>query len=165
MLRHEEVVFLDVEYLALRLASVLNHKAWEYDAVDGSPMFGGKRLEQQWQREASRHLIHMGVLHSCFADFLWERPGRPSPWATFDVLLKMGILLPLEEAVYWDAQERGATGDHLYGRTNAPGGRNDCWGRRFLVLMRLPKEPSPTIAQHHKAFEGLRKEWDLVSKW
>eukprot|EP00752_Nemacystus_decipiens_P014395 g12804.t1 len=41
LLRHDDVVFLDIEDFALRLAPVLNHKTCEHDKHDGWPMFGG----------------------------------------------------------------------------------------------------------------------------
>lgn len=164
LLRHDEVVFLDVEDLALRLAPVLNHKTCERDEGDGCPMFGDKRLEKQWQWEASRHLVDTGTLHRCFASFLWEKPGRPFPEATFDVLLKLGILLPLGKEHSRRGRETERTGSHICGRTDAPRVNTSC-GRGFLVLMRLPNEPPAAVARRLRAFEELRKPWGLVSKW
>lgn len=81
LLRHGDVVFLDVEDLALRLAPILNHKTHERDE-DGRTMFSGKRLTQGWQQEAVRHLFDRGILYRCFAHFLWEKPGQPERRST-----------------------------------------------------------------------------------
>lgn len=166
LLRHKEVVFLDVEDLALRLAPVLNHKTCERDEHDGCPMFGGKRLEKQWQKEASRHLIDTGTLYRCFAGFLWETPGQPFPGATFDVLVKLGILLPLGTKRFWwgEKAETERTGNHICGRTDAPRVDTAC-GRGFLVLMRLPSEPQAAVSRRLTEFERLRTQWGLVAKW
>lgn len=164
LLRHEEVVFLDVEEFALRLAPILNHKNCEEDE-DGRLMFGGKRLDKMWQLEASRHLVERGVLHRCFACFLWDEHGQHFPAATFDVLVKLGILLPLgRKYCWWEAAQRGTTGDHNCGRIDRQKVNTLC-GQGFLVLMRLPGEILPAVASRHEAFAGLTQQWGLVSRW
>ncbi|CAM9666690.1 unnamed protein product [Ectocarpus fasciculatus] len=170
LLQHEDVVFLDVEVFALRLAPVLNHKTCEYDEHDGYPMFGGKRLTEAWQQEASRHLVEMGTLHRCFAGFLWETRGQSLPDVTFDVLVKLGILLPLGNKDSRSGARQQRTDSHICPLMNATAcgegflNATTC-GEGFLVLMRLPNEPSRAITRHHKKFEVLRTQWGLVSKW
>jgi len=156
-------VFLDIEDLALQLAPILNHKDDEQDE-DGCLMFAGKRLDQPWLEEASRQLFDTGVLHRCFARFLWEKPGNPIPEATFDVLLKLGILLPLGNDFSRGTLHGGATVDHTCGRIHAPRHSTTC-GRGFLVLMRLPNEAPPVVTSRLKCFAELREEWGLVAKW
>lgn len=155
-------MFLDVEDLALRLAPILNHKTCEQD-VDGCPMYSGTRLTQGWQLAASGHLVDRGVLYRCFASFLWEKQGQPFPEATFDVLVKLGILLPLGSAHYWWEAETTAADNHSCGRIHAP--EVKVCGRGFLVLMRLPYAPPPVVARNVEEFAGLRQRWGLVSKW
>lgn len=161
LLRHEQVVFLDVENLALRLAPILNHKTCERDD-DGCPMFNGKRLTHGWQQAAIGHLDR-GILHRCFACFLWEKPGEPFPEATFDVLVKLGILLPLDREPCWWATETVAVDEHECGLIHTPNAK--FCGRGFLVVMRLPQAPPPVIASNVVEFAGLRERWGLVSKW
>lgn len=196
LLRHEEVVFLDVEAWALLLAPVLSHKTYEKDE-EGRWLFGGKRIDADWTIQASRLLFDRGILHGCFARFLWEKPEQDPerlPEASMDVLVKttfevlvklgivlplgnayfrgemtfemlveLGILLPLGNAYLRGTKEANATSHHYCGRTYVSG-RNAC-GRGFLVLMRLPNEVPPVVASHMAAFEGLRKQWGLVATW
>lgn len=173
LLGHEGVVFLDVEAFALLLAPVLSHKTYEKDE-EGRPMFGGKRIDADWTIEASRHLFDRGILHGCFARFLWEKPEEDPDRlpqasmdvlvkATFKVLVKLGIVLPLENAYFRGTTEANAIGHHNCGRTDVSE-RTAC-GRGFLVLMRLPNEVPPDVARHLEGFEGLRKQWGLVAKW
>lgn len=123
-------------------------------------MFSGKRLTQGWQQEASRHLFDRGILYRCFAHFLWEKPGQPE--ATLDVLVKLGILLPIREEGYRKTEMRAA-GDHDCGRLHAPP-VNVC-GRGFLVLMRLPNKIPTVVARCMEVFAGLKQQWGLVAKW
>ena len=178
LLRVNEIVFLDVEGLALRMAPILSHKTRERDKEDGCPMFGEKRLETAWQQEASRHLIDRGILHRCFARFLWVTPAQPISEkssdmlvkATFEVLVKLGVLLPLGKAYYplgkachWVSAKTEASGSHNCGRGRISDGT--ACGQGFMVLMRLPNEVPQVVASHLETFAGLRKQWGLVSKW
>lgn len=164
LVRNEDIVFLDIEGLALQLAPILNHKTDEQDE-DGCPMFAGKRLDQPWLEEASRQLFETGILHRCFAGFLWGHPRSPVLEATFDVLLKLGILLPLGSGFYRGALHGDATVDHTCGRTQDPRHNITC-GRGFLVLMRLPNEVPPDVASRLQCFDKeMRENWGLVSKW
>lgn len=153
VLRHPEVVFLDVEDFALRLAPILNHKIDETNS-NGDSTFGGKDLIEQWQFDARKGLVEWGVLHRRFARFLWTPASEHVDEATFDVLVKLGVLLPIERSEHFVSGQGVSTGE---GQGNVG---NGC----FLVLMRLDHNASPDAASRMKKFAVLNERWAIVFK-
>ena len=158
LLQHPEVVFLDVEGFALSLAPILNHKTQQRDGR-GAPSFGGRTLEEEWQLTGRELLVTKGILLASFARFLWEKPDEILPKQTFDVLVKLGILLPLPREV-------GARRIHSVGGERMPPSADV--DEKFLVLMRLSLEASPktkgrfeTFLQLEQAFWGVTVKWDF----
>ena len=151
------MVFLDVEDFALSLAPILNHKTQQRDGR-GAHIFGGRKLEEEWQLAGKELLVNQGILLTSFARFLWEKADEVLPKQTFDVLVKLGILLPLPR------DEAGAR--HVYsvgGESMTPSTGVE---QKFLVLMRLPLEASPETMGHFKAFLQLQEDfWGVKVKW
>ena len=156
LLQHPEVVFLDVEDFALSLAPILNHKTQQKDGR-GAHIFGGRKLEEQWQLAGRELLVNQGILLASFAQFLWEKPDEVLPNQTFDVLVKLGILLPLPR------DEPGARDVYSVGGESVPPSADV--EEKFLVLMRLPLEASPETMSRFEAFSELQKDWGVVVKW
>lgn len=149
------MVFLDVEDLALSLAPILNHKAHERDAR-GSHIFAGEKLDLRWKLDARKRLVGKGVLQSCFARLLWQGSGVNLSEQAFDVMVKLGILLPVPQR-----HQLGAPHEPHEGWKNRYG---KC-GNDFLVLMRLPLVASSEITARFDAMARLHEEWGLVAKW
>ena len=157
LLQHPEVVFLDVEDFALSLAPILNHKTQERDGR-GAHIFGGRKLEEEWQLAGRDSLVNQGILLSKFARFLWEKADEVLPEKTFDVLIKLGILLPLPR------DEAGVRDVYSVGGESMPPLADV--EEKFLVLMRLPLKASPETMGRLKAFSQLQEDfWGVVVKW
>ena len=157
LLQHPEVVFLDVEDFALSLAPILNHKTQQKDGR-GAHIFGGRKLEEEWQLAGRELLVNKGILLTKFARFLWEKTDEVFPKQTFNVLVKLGILLPLPR------DEAGARDVYsVHGESMTPLADVE---EKFLVLMRLPLEASPETMGRFEAFSQLQKDfWGVVVKW
>lgn len=160
LLRHPEGVFLDVEEFALSLAPILNHKEHETDAY-GFGMFGGRKVEHAWQLNARRRLFDKGILHPCFARCLWGKDdGVDVPELAFEVMVKLGILLPMPQ-------------HHQHGMSS--GYATDCaaeWGNRsgrcgvdYLVVMRLPKKVPAKAKTRLQDLATMQKDWGVVARW
>ena len=166
LIKHPEVVFLDVEDFALSLAPILNHKTQQQGAC-GAYSFAGRELDSQWKLDAKERLVSRGILETPFAQLLWEEDDRPLPKQTFDVLVKLGILLPLpqrhESGVH--LVYRSESGEHRVYRSVSVG--TPAWKRadEFLVLMRLPLEAPCETMVRFNCFEQLRERWGVVAKW
>ena len=152
LLKHPQVVFLDVEELALTLAPILNHKMGRENPLHAH--FSSERQpEERWISEARKRLVSEGVLEARFARSLWKKDDIEMPQQIFDVLVKLGILLPLVPQRYtWDVSlaTMSASWEHV---------------KEYLVLMRLPLKASCETMAHFYAFEKLREEWGVVVKW
>lgn len=160
LLRHPEGVFLDVEAFALSLAPILNHKEHETDAY-GKAIFGGRQLEHVWQLNSRRRLFDKGILHACFARCLWHKDdGVDLPELAFEILVKLGILLPLPRR-----HQRGAPCDYATECATEWGDGSGNCGVDYLVVMRLPKKLPPEIKTRLVDLGKLRKEWGVVVKW
>ncbi|CAN0408211.1 unnamed protein product, partial [Ascophyllum nodosum] len=156
LLQHPEVVFLDVEDFALSLAPILNHKTQQRDGR-GAPSFGGRTLEEEWQLTGRELLVTKGILLASFARFLWEKPDEILPKQTFDVLVKLGILLPLPREV-------GARRIYSVGGERMPPSADV--DEKFLVLMRLSLEASPETNGRFETFLQLEQDfWGVTVKW
>ena len=149
LLQHPEVVFLDVEAFALSLAPILNHKTQQKDGR-GAHIFGGRKLEQRWQLAGRELLVKQGILLTEFARFLWEKPDH-LPKEIFDVLVKLGILLPLPR------DEPGARDVYSVGGKRMPPSADG--EEKFLVLMRLPLEAPPETMGRFEAFSQLQEKF------
>ena len=151
------MVFLDVEDFALSLAPILNHKTQERDG-QGAHIFGGRKLEEEWQLTGREFLVTKGILLSRFAQFLWEKTDEVFPKQTFGVLVKLGILLPLPRD--------GAGARHVYSVGGESMPPSEDVEEKFLVLMRLPLEASSETMGRFEAFSQLQKGfWGVVVKW
>lgn len=153
-------MFLDVEEFALSLAPILNHKDRETDA-DGLDMFGGCKLEYSWQLDARKRLFEKGILHPCFARYLWSKDnGVAVPEMAFEILVRLGILLPMPDKHQW-----GASFDHKAQCAFDWGdGSGDC-GQNYLVVMRLPKKLPPEMKTRLQYAAAIQKDWGVVAKW
>lgn len=174
-LRHPEGVFLDVEDFALSLAPILNHKIQQKDK-HGTDVFAGRKLDSRWMLDARKRLVRKGVLEPLFARYLWDKDGSNLPKQTFDVLMKLGILLPLPKR-----QPRGTEGDSLWGfspsrwqpdrdgplRYTSLSFTPSQWQHEndFLVLMRLPLIPTNETMARFDRFKHLGEKWGVVAKW
>ena len=156
LLKHPHVVFLDVEELALTLAPILNHKMKQGDASHA--YFSVERKPREgWISRARDRLTSEGILEARFARLLWKSDGIDMPQQTFDVLVKLGILLPLPRS-----HESGV--DEVLPRA---WGNISLWEHveEFLVLMRLPLKASCETMDRFNVMEQLREEWGVVAKW
>lgn len=153
LLRHPEGVFLDVEDFALSLAPILNHKTQQKDK-DGTAMFAGRRLDSDWMLYAKRQLVEKGVLHTRFARYLWNEEKLPRE--TFDVLVKLGILLPLPQRQDLDKRRHGPS-DFTFSRWQED--------KDFLVFMRLPSTPANETVARFAKFKLLESKWGIAAKW
>ena len=157
LLLHHEVVFLDVEDFALSLAPILSHKTQQRDGR-GAHIFGKRKLEEEWQLAGRELLVNQGILLTRFARFLWEKADEVLPKQTFDVLVKLGILLPLPR------DEAGAHRVYSVGGESMPPSTD--LEQKFLVLMRLPLEASPETMGRFEAFSQLQEAfWGVGVKW
>ena len=157
LLQHPEGVFLDVEAFALSLAPILNHKTKQKDGR-GAHIFGERKLEEQWQLAGRDLLVTKGILLASFARFLWGKPDELLPKQTFDVLVKLGILLPLPR------DEPGARDAYSVGGESVPPSADV--EEKFLVLMRLPLEAPPETMGRFEAFSQLQEKfWGVAVKW
>ena len=157
LLQHSEVVFLDIEDFALSLAPILNHKTQQRDGR-GAPVFGRRKLEQDWQLAGRELLVNQGILLTRFARFLWEEPDEVLPKQIFDVLVKLGILLPLPKDEAGARHVNSVDGESMPPSVDVE--------EKFLVLMRLPLEASPDTMDRFKAFLQLQQDlWGVVVKW
>ena len=151
LLKHPQVVFLDVEELALTLAPILNHKMGQEDPLHAH--FSSERQpEERWISEARKRLVSGGVLNTRFARSLWKKDNIDMPQQIFDVLVKLGILLPIIPPRYtWDVSyDTMSPWEHV---------------EEYMVLMRLPLKASCETMARFNAFEKLREEWGVVTKW
>ena len=144
------MVFLDVEAFALSLAPILNHKTQQ-------STFGGRKLELHWQLAGREDLVTKGILGTRFARFLWEKTDEIFPEQTFDVLVKLGILLPLPR------DGAGARDVYSVGGESIP--LSPDVEEKFLVLMRLPLEASSETMGRFEVFSQLQEEWGMMVKW
>ena len=151
LLKHPQVVFLDVEELALTLAPLLNHKMGREDPPHAH-FSSEHQPKERWISEARKRLVSEGVLEARFARSLWKKDNIEMPQQIFDVLVKLGILLPLTPRRYkWDVSLGIiSTWEHVEG---------------YLVLMRLPSKVSCETMARFNAFETLREEWGVSVKW
>ena len=137
-------------------SDILNHKTQQKDG--GAHIFGGRKLEKQWQLAGRELLVKQGILLTEFARFLWEQPYRVLPKEIFDVLVKLGILLPLPR------DEPGARDVYPVGGESVPPSADV--EEKFLVLMRLPLEAPPETMGRFKAFSQLQEKfWGVAVKW
>ena len=152
LLKHHQVIFLDVEELALSLAPIINHKMGQEDPLHAD--FSSERQpEERWKSEARKRLVNEGVLEARFARSLWIMDDIDMPQQIFDVLVKLGILLPLIPPRYtWDVSlgTISPSWEHV---------------KEYMVLMRLPLKASCETMARFNAFEKLREEWGVVAKW
>ena len=156
LLKHPHVVFLDVEELALTLAPILNHKMKQGDASHA--YFSVERKPREgWISRARDRLISEGILEARFARLLWKSDGIDMPQQAFDVLVKLGILLPLPRS-----HESGV--DDVLPKV---WGNTSLWEHveEFLVLMRLPLKASCETTNRFNVMEQLREEWGVVARW
>ena len=149
---------MDVEQLALSLAPILNHKMGESEPLH--PFFStGYKPEESWVSEARNRLVSEGVLGASFAHSLWKRDNVKLPKKQiFDVLIKLGILLPLPSR----RGVPGARGILPMVGGNTFSSEDD---KEFLVLMRLPLKPPSETVVRFGAFDQLRAEWGVSVKW
>lgn len=79
----------------------------------------------------------------------------PFPRATLEVLVKLGILLPVRITHFWGG-ETTAAGEHYRGQpcTPAVGVERGSCGGGFLVLRRLPLDAPPEVVRRMEALEG-----------
>ncbi|CAN0212307.1 unnamed protein product [Ectocarpus sp. 6 AP-2014] len=160
LLRHPEGVFLDVEEFALSLAPILNHKEHETDAY-GFDMLGGRKVEHAWQLNARRRLFDKGILHSCFARCLWDKDdGMDVPELAFQIMVKLGILLPLpKHHLQWMSSDY---------TTECPAewrNRYGSCGGDYLVLMRLPKILPPRAKTCLQELATMQNDWGVAARW
>ena len=151
LLKHPQVVFLDVEELALTLASILNHKMGQ-EHPPHAHFSSERQPEERWISEARKRLMSEGVLEARFARSLWKKDNIDMPQQIFVVLVKLGILLPLIPPRYtWDVSlGTMSPWEHV---------------KEYMVLMRLPLKASCETMACFNAFEKLREEWGVVAKW